>query len=788
MKPNRSSTENLSLPLIASWLIPKVLHTGPNIVAGLPAMQRGAVWKPSQVELLWDSLVRGFPIGVCLLAPFDEARGSQSFKFSTNGLTKPNHHLLDGQQRATAIALGFLDVWTEQCKQEPGVLWVDLAKAPENTDALFSFRIVTKSHPWGYQRSDPTKRIECSKMRVALETYHRDSPQLGNKRPAELPLTHVWPWDSIAPIPVSLLINAIQSSNDIYTQLKLKLEQLPFWRAVATDNSISWPNKVITAIEGNDIMLRERLDTLCNGLAYAINVDGYKVPALILPNITKAQDKETNSKDPIETIFIRVSTKGTKLEGDELLYSILKSAWPEVPGWIEKVHFRLMSPPRLVLLATRLIQARIAQENGKKLTIPATPTENTFRRTVQSTAFRVTMQEFIKHPDIISTAKRILEESPHGLPPVLSVEIAHSFPDVMLILLRWLERLKGQDPFVLLSNEERRRLVGMISVLAWFTVDSKATMAIIWDQLEECAEAQLPQFFSRNTVSELLKLGPKGELHILPVFPPQILRKFIEDQVSIPCNSPNSALWGNWKWWDTMAPLSLPNVTREWYEKTYQTIWQPSVKQPGQEAFLANKARDAWIATLDRTGASTGNIKKQLLLYAQRACILSYFPDYDPSLPEQLEDTNRPWDYDHIHPNNYVAGKWNIPPIIKNWHRTIGNFRVWPFEANRSDQEKTPRIKFSEVNAQEKLYGLIAPEDKRHDSHIMTDTEWELWKASTPDQQFDDKYLADIKPNDPMVMAQHTQRNALISAITSRYLSIYSEWYNELHIADLMPE
>ena len=29
----------------------------------LPALERGAVWPAYQVERLWDSLVRGFPIG-----------------------------------------------------------------------------------------------------------------------------------------------------------------------------------------------------------------------------------------------------------------------------------------------------------------------------------------------------------------------------------------------------------------------------------------------------------------------------------------------------------------------------------------------------------------------------------------------------------------------------------------------------------------------------------------------------------------------------------------------------
>lgn len=55
----------------------------------LPSIQRGFVWKRKQIEDLWDSILRGYPIG--------------SFLFSK---TKNKLHLMDGQQRATSIFLG----------------------------------------------------------------------------------------------------------------------------------------------------------------------------------------------------------------------------------------------------------------------------------------------------------------------------------------------------------------------------------------------------------------------------------------------------------------------------------------------------------------------------------------------------------------------------------------------------------------------------------------------------------------------------------------------------------
>ena len=38
----------------------------------LPALQRGAVWRAHQVEEIWNSLLRGFPIGSFLFTPVRE--------------------------------------------------------------------------------------------------------------------------------------------------------------------------------------------------------------------------------------------------------------------------------------------------------------------------------------------------------------------------------------------------------------------------------------------------------------------------------------------------------------------------------------------------------------------------------------------------------------------------------------------------------------------------------------------------------------------------------------------
>ena len=89
---------------VASW-------TKDESPVSIPSLQRGLVWKPQQVELLWDSILRQFPIGTFTLA--DSVDGDHPYS------------LLDGQQRWNAISSGFgvnsLDPRTSRT-----ILWFDI--------------------------------------------------------------------------------------------------------------------------------------------------------------------------------------------------------------------------------------------------------------------------------------------------------------------------------------------------------------------------------------------------------------------------------------------------------------------------------------------------------------------------------------------------------------------------------------------------------------------------------------------------------------------------------------
>ena len=242
-----------SLKEIAGWHIRIQGYEKRQGFVQLPALQRGAVWKPRQVEKLWDSLMQGFPIGSFLLAPFVKEKGKASGKYSQSlEEREPEYHLLDGQQRWNAITLAFINPWKQQDCKTSEALWIDLSP-PDDGDQFgrrFVFRVVTRSHPWGYRRNDPDERLGAAKYREAITEYRnalkacKKIPSMFHNvewKPLKIPLQITWPLEANAPVPFSLLIDCVEvekQSIAVWKRLeKVLCEKLLFWN---TPQAPSW--------------------------------------------------------------------------------------------------------------------------------------------------------------------------------------------------------------------------------------------------------------------------------------------------------------------------------------------------------------------------------------------------------------------------------------------------------------------------------------------------------------------------------------------------------------------
>lgn len=83
--------------------------------------------------------------------------------------------------------------------------------------------------------------------------------------------------------------------------------------------------------------------------------------------------------------------------------------------------------------------------------------------------------------------------------------------------------------------------------------------------------------------------------------------------------------------------------------------------------------------------------EREVLLYAQRDYMCQEFPNYDPAKLDMWEEYNRPWDYDHMIPKNWIyqyrAKKKAYTDYCLDWKDNNGNMAAIPYEDNRSMQD-----------------------------------------------------------------------------------------------------
>ena len=825
---NQQTVHALSLRDIAAWQIDELLAPHEKtIMADLPALQRGAVWKVQQIEELWDSVLRGFPIGAFILSPPNAALLRQDFKLQKASADparrKHSHLLLDGQQRATAIALAFDDIWQRQDEGAKAALWVDLGPPPSERQVAYAFRVVTRAHPWGYRLSNPQDILSVSAIRAALAAWQA-AHQFPDKRPDEFALWATWPWDCAAPVPVALLIAELEANpHDLEAARAAvwqRLQKLPLFSFSAvgrqSDDIQSLPEQRHT--RGQQDMLRaaftnaaapeyQRLGQLLRRLHDVLQgPSAYEVPALLLQLTsldrasgiaTQGQQSSTQAKDAIELLFIRINSAGTPLVGEELSYSLIKAEWPEVAQWMQTLPKKPAQASRIAALCIRLGLARTSYlEGNAQATLPAMPSMPELRRMLNNDDFSIPLKAFIftDATGLFETAWRFLTEARFALLPTQAVDMAQHAPDVYLLLLRWIDRLasKGLNPKDL-TEAQHRRTLGFLSALAWFASDKNRACAAIWPGLEaEMTVDHLKDYFNAKCFRLACQLSDRGALRMIPLPSPDelasVCERFMENdgrttyaKEKATVHFPKGSFWNDGDWWYSQFVPALTHRLRE--------TWKEPLNGSFQGALGAHQERDALDdAALAQQIAShfldtLWNAKPSVLLYAQREPIRAWFPQFDPSLPEMMEDRNRPWDWDHLLAQSFFSSRWGIPQSVKDWGNSIGNLRAWPLEANRSDGAADPKTKLDgQPSAEEKRYGIGHGPLKRKASFVGA-LDWTDWQLATPTNEAGDVSNTGYLSNnaDPSVQSH---RIHAVTAMINRFVALYRHWHKELKLSD----
>ena len=230
--------------------------------------------------------------------------------------------LLDGQQRANAISLGYQN----NTEKSESILWLDLGKelakdieqndgSKKRSDRKFFFMVTTKSQPWGYSLSDnetSNKLLSASEKKEAvkeigwsrIEQHDRPSP------------SELWPYKAVYPVPFSVLREYIENNpgasfNDFISYCQFELKDEPNWLRNLTKKIQKYDDNYDTAVK--------MWDGIKSGI---INI--LKSTQVLIQVITNLSDYETS------VFFRRMNKSGVVPNDEEIRYSMLKARIPEL--------------------------------------------------------------------------------------------------------------------------------------------------------------------------------------------------------------------------------------------------------------------------------------------------------------------------------------------------------------------------------------------------------------------------------------------------------------------------
>ncbi len=658
----------------------------------LPSLQRCFVWRPNQIEALWDSIFRGYPIGAILMS-IDE---------------KENRFLLDGQQRCTSIALGHINPFSDNEKSilslknyKPSI-WIDLAPLKKTDGQKFVFRCLTKSHPWGYQLRDNSATLSMSNRRNALTFFNPSTESY-----LDLTSKDISPWDAYYPIPLSFVLemdlNCKENETINFELFKNELIQKTLTlKKIETQHS----NKVF--VDYTSLYKDEFEESIKNIFIGYCNYKNLSLPEIAVgASLLKEDDSDNNeSQDP--SLFVRLNSAGTRISGEELIYSVYKAKFPEIKDLVENIGASYIAPSKIISLFSRLIISEQSNYSNfqKDLSI------QNFRKKITEVDFQEKLKNYIGNEKesnakkLVDSALAILSKGQSNFPAVLLKQLMISNFDLLFVLITYLNKHDSKA----FNDEERNEIASSYVWILWFSKDSKNAVIKLYDFLFSKTD--------NHTWSEATKKLIDQNL-ILPVINPELIKNQLTKIViesKIQYNDFNAT-----------QNLFLPEIKEQLFYDT-------------QNEFIFN---ENWSLLIEKIYNN-----KSMLIYAQKEYMNTKFKEFNQF--ENLDDTNRPWDWDHIYPDSWVYRKEGINILVRKWVNCIGNFRALSYDDNRSENNHlSPKECF--VN-----------DTKKSESFISQDN-LAQWKKI--DQNF-----GRIRENEP------EKTEMFLDAVICRMIDIYQEW------------
>ncbi len=246
----------------------------------LPAIQRNFVWDEARVVTLFDSLFRGYPVGIALIwetydpiqfrrFPLDH-KLNDLYAFSENKKGQRLKLVLDGQQRLSSIYIALKGTFSGK------KLFFDVlsGRGSDNySEMKYGFRFLADAEA----AHENSKQAEATNQDVEDRNYWvRLSDMLG------------------------------QDPSDI----------IHLRKSISSFMSLSEKEK-------------DRLEINFHNASYVVSGSSELLKTQVIDSKLPANDKKRKSAFDILEIFVRVNTQGIRLQRSDLIVSLLRLYWEE---------------------------------------------------------------------------------------------------------------------------------------------------------------------------------------------------------------------------------------------------------------------------------------------------------------------------------------------------------------------------------------------------------------------------------------------------------------------------
>ena len=642
----------------------------------LPMIQRGSVWAPHKLLDLWDTLLRGMPLGALMASEVVGGSVKVLGEAGVRSATVGDIGLIDGQQRTLAMLAG----WPQglQNPLRPVAIWVDLVDAPQG-EYRFRLWATTKAQPFGYARTNmggqALGKLERNKLRLANEAFHPSGARIDPQ--ALWKQADFMPWESHFALPLADLIAHKGTLNEFVG------DGLVEYKKALESKSISLTEKADVALAQHfanklralpDLAeLEKRVPTFEKALETLFTCE-FPVIHVRQESFTDDERTSDSNTDPaLAILFKRVGTGGEPLSNADYVYSVIKHHAPQVHGMVETLledeRIRaIYTPTTLVMSAVRLtaLSLKVNGSKGQKLTDSAKLDKAAFARMVRNhTGFLAEFERNIQSDGIFVTSlQQVLKSISYS-----TNSFATGLPKHALCLIH---------------------IPLLETILAWHTMCAPTTAAV-----QESRLAMVRFLLQGNLcvidyakASEMAIEALRARLAApTETFPDQdLLNQLTQASRPLAYQLPSPET--------LMAINGLTASPKE-------TNGKETVGLRGWTRFVAEGPNQNSADIYRRWWNRTGRHVHPMLLWLQRDYVFSKFEE-EPALAGMDEET--PFDFDHILPSAQWANWTGVGGDNKfisfpvkdvngkvlddsgHWHigNSIGNLHVLESSANRS--------------------------------------------------------------------------------------------------------